>query len=503
MEKSKILKESAGLNYSSLEKDPNFPKSRAQYFKSLIKGFWDNLVKGFPKNLLIMLAIMFAYWLFNIVYLAFIHDSSRIGGNESFMAYLFSGSVYSDVKGVFWDGSSWPLVISFAFALTFFIKSLISRMIKNGFGAPFKDFASIPYKIKNIRKYSHIDKKKVIFIPMAIAFVISFIIINPYTLIVFTLMLLFSFAKGLDSGLIANMFVYDIAVNLSKEKNKRKKIISSADSSLKVLGLALGFLLYSILVLIMWFFLNYNLWARLGVTVVFVILFIMLALGFNFKSKGAKTALFAFAVLGIIYLRYTNVIADDGGWTESGDLEGWLKNPGTKDMAKDGLLSSIGIMLAFLVETVLNNALEHFSGLPISNLNTFISADYTDHAQVAKDFYSAAIPVPGLNDAIGDMIDDINAGLSGNSTSGGSGGFDSSGGGYDGGSGGSSSGSGSYGDSGSSNGSGGSDSYGDSGSSDDFGSSDGSDPTDDFGSSDDSGKDPTDPFKKKKKNDEV
>jgi len=63
------------IAYESLLENPNFPKSRWQLFKSLIKNGWCNFKKTFPKSFVFSLVFALLLSLFFVFYLAVIVDT--------------------------------------------------------------------------------------------------------------------------------------------------------------------------------------------------------------------------------------------------------------------------------------------------------------------------------------------------------------------------------------------------------------------------------------------
>ncbi len=349
------------IKYQQFLDDPNFPKSRRAFIARMFSNAFKSLKNLKPKDLILPISLALAYWLFNIYFLGFINDSCFFDKKTSHLAYLFSGVANFNVKGIADDMPTWPYVFTFTFSFVYLLKSIFRRMLKHGFLAPLLDFFRIFKLAKSYRESSLKPIYQLLFLPMAWAFIVGFLIVNPLTMITLAFILLLSFGMGAQSPLINLRFFYSVASELGRKK--RRGQVLDGDVALPVLGWGIGFLLYFIISISLWFIFDYHFWARITVTCLFVIAFLFLGFGGRLKFKSSTTTALFVVLSALTILSLSIVFAHDGGWTESDkNFIEWLNNPGTQLTALMGIGGMSGILCAFMLNSYVGKIISLFTG---------------------------------------------------------------------------------------------------------------------------------------------
>ena len=149
--------------------------------------------------------------------------------------------------------------VFFSYALFRLIGVIVEKCKTQGAKTLFKDLILIP---KQVIEYGKRSNKKVfdhLLFGCFSAFIIGFIIKNPFAMPLIAFYILISFTMGSDSSMIFNYYASDCA---GKVKDGEEKPLFS-DSALYVWGLGTGFLLYSVLGFYVWFRANFVFGARL------------------------------------------------------------------------------------------------------------------------------------------------------------------------------------------------------------------------------------------------
>ncbi len=411
----KQLQIDVAVAYETFEKNPNVPKSKKEFIQNIFKSIWLGLKKGFPKNLIVALCIGLAYWLFNIFFLAYINDTCFFNENTSYLAYIFGGKA-KNVKGIPNDTLTWYYSFTFMFTLIFLIKSVIRRMLEKGFLAPFKDIFRIKPSYNAYMNATQYEAAKLIFIPMAISFILSYLIVNPFTILLLSIIMFLSFAKGMESAFISIIFAFRVSKNLGKNPIDRRSVLDG-DIALPLFGLAAGFLFYSFLIIIMWFLFKYSFLVRTMVSLVFLILFLVLGMKNTMSNKSVKNTVNILLFSAFSLLSYKTASADDGGWSESGrSLAGFLANPGAAIMALAGLGGQIGAAFGYIVDTVVGGALEYVAAGSTAVLSMVAGGLSTVREMTHGAINTAFNAVPGLGDTIGELLGKIERGFNGGVT---------------------------------------------------------------------------------------
>ncbi len=320
----------------SKEKSQKIKKEKPMTFFRLlfktIKGMLLSIPQIF-KKLLIKMVIIFAVILILNTYLVVVR-------NEGF----------SPTKGNMWLPitslkNDFRTAMTFWLFATFFITSVIGRIRKYKIKAFVVEVFGSPIRIVKDMKISSSKAIGVFLLVMSIMTIIAIQIKNPFMIILYFFMMYLSYTLR-EKGLLVNYF--SLAQKDLDRLFRRRNIERKTESLyLMVLALAFGFL-------IVWlvpdqFYLQYILSA---------ILFV-LALLLIFNKIGSRTVVtvLGLSFIGFAFYRITtiNVLADDGGWKESGGtLAGWLGSQGALTAVAMGLppggAASAGLLIGALLE---------------------------------------------------------------------------------------------------------------------------------------------------------
>lgn len=363
-EKEDIPKETS--EYQRVMSAPDFPKSRIGFI------FWSlkRVIMGFPKMLFGMVRrkslalLLYPLWgillfYYNMYMTCYYNDTFMLDrraqlGNLS--PYLMAATLRtpSQLKGLQmkWgliDTSFlvWPLMM----VLTLLLRHLILqfRQKKAGF---FLDLAKIPSAVKDCTAQGY-GKGKSMWLVMAAAWVLGFLIMNPITIFMAAVLLLLMFAQGSGNSLVQVMFLWACAGGRKKVEAGKKPEPDSRKYRILLFYGSMGLAVYGLASLLLWFVVDYNWWVRLAVTVLMV-LFALLQVftpGMGLGRLHSKTAvIFLFCMTAVcaaaVFVSSAGVVlADDGGWSESGGtLAGLMQNSGFSIILGISL-STIGLAL--------------------------------------------------------------------------------------------------------------------------------------------------------------
>lgn len=353
------------IPYDVLRKNKGVPKSFFGFLWWLLRSIGRGIIRNFPKNLLIPIILILIYMMINIVYMGIVNDTMYFNNTDkSIQAYIFSGFVVvgdgikgfdyfsnrNDVRSIYW---TMPML----FLLTGLIRNLFIRIRQNGFKKLVQDITGAG---NTARLYAKASTKSIgshILFGCFLGSILGLLLQSPIILFLLPIILFLSFTLRENSKLIGIVSMFLISINI---KRKKPKYVNIANLALGVYGLAIGFAFYFLVIIILWFVVNYNIYARVIFTTIIAVTTLLL-----YKTKSnktiAKTSLMivmmitAFAIFSL-----TNFViyADDGGWSESGkNLVGWLSNPGTKLLALLGLEAGAGTALGWLADTALGGIL--------------------------------------------------------------------------------------------------------------------------------------------------
>lgn len=352
--------------YQQIISTPDFPKSRTGFL------FWSlkRIIMGFPKMILGMIkrkslalllyplwaALLFFYNMYMTCYYndTFMLDRRSRFGNLS--PYLMAGTLRtpSSLKGLQMNWGLidtsflvWPLMM----LLTLLLRQVILQFKQRKFGF-FADLFRIPASVRECSD-NGFGKGRSMWIILAVTWIIGFVIMNPITIFLCSLLLLLMFAQGAGNGMVQLAFLWECAGNRKKidaglraEPDRRKYRIMLFHGSM-------GMGLYGLVSLLLWIAVDYSWWIRLVVTALMVLFALMQvfmpgAMSGRFRFRATAVFLLFLMVLCVATIAGGSagiVLADDGGWTESGrTLAGLLQNAGFSTILGISLLT-IGLAL--------------------------------------------------------------------------------------------------------------------------------------------------------------
>lgn len=330
------------FSYQKLIHTEGYPLNRRELLKFIFYNIKKGIVnwKHFARvsGIYVAIAVLALVWnMFGMCYLnnTFRIDQHSFLGNAT--AYLFAGTIGfgSGLKGFSFVRKSINTVYfatSFYVLLAVMVRSLWQDIAHRKVGESIREITEFPSKIKQY--INAVDNKISYYLwaGFAIASSIGMVLWNPFSVFLLSLMLLCSCMKC-ERGMLAPLIMlYRTSADYQKVQTGKKKYPMFADIQLWLFGLGLGFLFYSGANLLVWFLFDYNLWVRIIFTVLFIVI-ALLKLGIVKISRPNKTAsaIMLFLIAGILILLSQNgiILADDGGWTESGgSLLGLFRNSG-------------------------------------------------------------------------------------------------------------------------------------------------------------------------------
>lgn len=336
--------------YQRVTAMPDFPKSRLGFL------FWSlkRILLGLPKMVLGMVRrkslalLLYPLWgallfFYNMYITCYFNDTFMLGRRArlgDWSPYLMAGTLQtpSALKGLQmqWgliDTSFlvWPLMM----VVTLLGRHLVLQLRRRRAGF-FGDLLKIPAAVRDCGTKGH-EKGKSMWIVLALAWILGFFIMNPITMFLSALLLLLMFAQGAGNSLVQIAFLWECAGGRKKIDAGRKPEPDSGKYRMLLFHGSMGFGLYGLVSLLLWFAVDYNWWIRLAVTVLMVLfallqVFMPGAISGRLRSRAAVFFLLCLVVLcaAAIFGGSVGVVfADDGGWSESGGtLAGLMQNAG-------------------------------------------------------------------------------------------------------------------------------------------------------------------------------
>lgn len=336
--------------YQQVTSEPDFPKSRMGFvfwcLKRVVKGL-PRMVAGMvrKKSLALLLyplwgAVLVFYNLYITCYFnnTFMLDRRARLGNLS--PYVMAGTLRtpSSLKGL---QMNWGLIdtVFLVWPLTMVLTLLVRHVVlqikqrKAGF---LVDLAHIPGAVRDCGALVD-GKKKAMWTVFALVWVLGFLIMNPITLFLTALLLLLLFAQGTRNSLVQMGFLWACAGGRKKIDAGQKPEPDSRKYRLFLFYGSMGFAIYGIVSVLLWFAADYYWWLRLAVTVLMVLfallqIFMPGAISQKLRSRTAVLFLLCLVVLcaaAVFGSELGLVLADDGGWSESGGtIAGLIQNAG-------------------------------------------------------------------------------------------------------------------------------------------------------------------------------
>lgn len=266
--------------------------------------------------------------------------------------------------------------------LTLLLRHLILqlRQKKAGF---FADLFRIPAAVRDCRTQKDGDGKSK-WIVLALVWALGFLVMNPITIILAAVLLLLMFAQGSGNLLVQTAFLWACAKNRKKVDAGQKPEPDSRKDRLLLFYGSMGLAIYGLVSVLLWFAVDYHWWVRLAVTVLmvlFALLQVFLPGVFSGKLRSGTAVIFllcltAMCAAAIFGSSLGIVLADDGGWSESGGtLAGLMQNAGFGIILGISLLT-IGLALGWSLGLVGALSLAAGAGTFVVGLTDTKSGDY-------------------------------------------------------------------------------------------------------------------------------
>lgn len=345
------------FSFKRLTQDQKFPKELFGFIKliilNIIKGFmnWKNLLKTLAITAFMSLAV----FLWNIFALCYLNDSFYIKIQSIFgksTPYLLAGR--ADASGViglprFVDTINTVTITAvlyylLAIAVRTFIADIVSGKLKSNFSY----FLSFRRDIKRCEKATSKKIDFYIWQELALAVLLNLFIFNPYAVFLLSVMLLISCMKYENGGIAPLLMVLNASFRYQKVAQGQQKPPIFGGFQLRLLGLSIGLFLCSALNLCLWFTVDFNFEIRLILSAILIILS-FIKIGIIKVNKSITTVVLvcctAFIIIAVL-ARYgeISVLADDGGWTESGSsIIGLIQNLGWPTVVAYSLVLAVAI----------------------------------------------------------------------------------------------------------------------------------------------------------------
>lgn len=386
--------------YQKVTETPGFPQSRAGFVLWSLK----RVAVGLPRMLWGMLhrrslaLLLYPLWgvflfLYNMYMTCVFNDTfmldrrARLG---NLTPYLMAGTLQtpSSLKGLQMD---WGLIdTSFLAGSLMMVLTLLLRHVvlqlwhrKTGF---FSDLATIPAGARDCAAQTE-DRRKVMWVVFALVWVLGFLVMNPVTIFLAALLLLFMFAQGGGNPLAQLMFLWACAAGRRKIDAGKKTEPDSRKYRLMLFYGSLGLTVYGLASVVLWFVAGYNWWVRLVLTVLMVLFAMLQAFMpeiFSGKFHSGTSGMAVFFLLCLTTVCVAVVVgnnmgvvfADDGGWSESGrTLSGLLMNAGFGIILGVSLLT-IGLWVGLPLAVVAIGSLAAGVGTAVVGLTDTVAGEY-------------------------------------------------------------------------------------------------------------------------------
>ncbi|MFI3200355.1 MAG: hypothetical protein R3Y54_02355 [Eubacteriales bacterium] len=322
----------------------NLPKMVVDVFKNkmvsvILMAIWTILLFGYN---------MYATCFINDT---FMFDRKAVWGNLT--PYVMGGQISTPSKLYGFEMNMGTIETTYLVAplfilITFLLKILYDICKKRKFSGVVDLLTAIPKSIL-IHFKGGIDTN-VVWIMYAVAVMIAFVIFNPLTTAILSLLFFMIYTQGRDSAYTQFIMIGLCAINRPKVE-KGLKNQPTYDLATNHIGVwAQGFAIASILNFILWNVCQYSFYMRGIATIMLVLLAcLQLALSKQKRAKDIVVKLFLLAFHMLIVAQTMVVFADDGGISESGgSIYGWLQNAGFSAI----LGISVATIIAAVVGTI-------------------------------------------------------------------------------------------------------------------------------------------------------
>lgn len=351
--------------YQRIVESEGFPKTGVGFWfwclKKMLSGIPGAVREAAKKKFLsafFYLAWAVLLFFYNMYSTCYINDTFMLNRRArwgNLTPYLMAGTMGtpSNIKGlnVNWGSIDtaflvWPLMM----LLTLIGRQLILQ-IKSRRLAFFGSLLEIPRTVRDCRQRGY-GKGRQMWVPFLAVWILGFFIMNPVTLFLAAVYCLLIFAQN-DNGLVRLCMLWRCAGNRKKVEAGIRREPEIEKYRILFFHMGCGFLIYALVSLVLWYAAGYHYWIRLIVTMLMAIFALLQIFWPGMMSdpgkmrKARSVVLLVVGCMAAAYFgsRYGIVLADDGGWSESGrTLGGLLQNAGFSTIL--GLtLMTIGLAL--------------------------------------------------------------------------------------------------------------------------------------------------------------
>ncbi len=343
--KQKVVDEEPYTRFSfqKLASNKNFPHNVPQFLKMQVKNTFQQLLNWKSWIIMVLIQVIFAavVLLWNMYGLCYLNDTFRLSSSafwKDATAYLFAGTIgrNNDIKGltIFKQAFDTALLAgSFYFLLGMSFRNMLGTILRGKLLDRLYELTHFREHISSCCQKGQRSLVQNIWIGVLIAAPIGLILWNPFTVGLLALMLIFSCMKADNSGISVPVMLFRSASRYKKVMEGKKEKPLFADVQLLLLGLGIGFSIYSVVNVLLWVLFDYHFWARVVFTVLLMVL-ALFGLGIIKINKPQKVVtglvlLVACTAMVVLTQEGMVLLADDGGWSESGGtLAGLINNTG-------------------------------------------------------------------------------------------------------------------------------------------------------------------------------
>ena len=274
------------------ESIPDLPASRVGYWAWQVRGFFRGVRPGKAfflklfKLFLVFAVVSAASYYFNIFFWAWINDSMWIGWGRGYGAiagFLIPGGAYNTGGGIvglepiaafsklfanrggYYSMPNGYLVFPFTLMVGCLATYVISRTVTRGAFGVLRDLGGIPVYLGHYAGRGSRKLWRFLLDGVFYATVIGFVLVNPFAVALLGIYILICFGQETENPRILGLFLQRCCLYKRSEKGKgeKKEKPILADVMLQTFSLGMGFLLYSLLNLVVWNLFGYHFLARL------------------------------------------------------------------------------------------------------------------------------------------------------------------------------------------------------------------------------------------------
>lgn len=420
------------VSLEALEKEQGFPKYIPGYLWYYLKAVGRGFAKTFPSGLILSILLLVAYFLVHTYFFAFIHGGYRFtrrGTSEnSITPYLLAGRIRS---ATYYGYQHYPArletstgnqVVPFTFLMGMLLAACIRRLV-NGSAKrmPLQVYQAIRW-MRGCDVLFGIKKRRILLLTSALCFGAGFVVKNPFTILLLSVLLFFSFAK-MERG-----FLFSAALTYSCMQRKRKRCdtpIRAGHILYAILCMSMGFGMYFIVCIVLWYVFQYSLLSRALITTILFSGFMILYFASVSHKAVLTTAGGCISLLAaqLLFSSTAWAACEGGGWVDSGsNLFSWLANPGTRLLMFHGFESGTAGAFGWLADTIFNAPIPQAGGVPIASIGKIVidmhrGAPGSAEANMGAGKAALDAALPGLGSVLGNAAQGIGDALSGSRSS--------------------------------------------------------------------------------------